>query len=190
MTFRIEADSLHRLVYNSLLFDTKSAKAFKFAEGSCSMNTSDGQVYLEDEAPCNYPPFTPATVFIMGGPEAKYLEEWLRKAEGEVEIKAGDLMVFTATRPEGNPDFNSINIRVSFGEYAQQSDLVDPAAGHGPDDFNFAINPDRLRKLALIQPRDYPVLCELVVLDGIDPVVIQFSKGPSVRGTYATLSKV
>ena len=187
MTFRIEADSLHRLVYNSLLFDTKSAKAWRVGDQTLLMNTSDGQVYLEDFASVDYS-HNPMDNehWIMSAEEIKLLENDLRQVTGELHLTVfADVDVLKVTTKDDGVGTYAIR----YGEYAQQSELFDDG-DYEQVDGKFSINPDRLRKIALLQPRDYPVDCELVDLDGILVPVIRFTKGPSVRGTYATLSKV
>ena len=190
MTFRIEADALHRIVYNSLLFDTKSAKAYRVGGPVdpvfyLHMNTSDGQVYLEDQAEVKT--LESDQYFIISAEESKVWEKDLRDAEGVIKCELkGSYLYCSPLRPaEGG----TVGYTVSAGEYAQQSELFDYDSFDPCWGAPFAINPDRVRKLALLQPRDYPVECELREVDGIPTPVLFFTKGPSVRGTYATLKR-
>jgi hypothetical protein len=187
VTFRIEADSLHRLVYNSLLFDTKSAKAYEVCQGFIKMNTSDGQVYLEDLVELSDEFEMVEYHWIISAEESKLLENDLRTVEGVLKVEVfEDIDVLkVSTQNDGVGTY-----AIRYGEYAQQSELFDRRKQVRLYETTFTINPDRLRKLALLQPRDYPVDCELVLIDDIPTPVIQFTKGPSVRGTYATLKKV
>lgn len=180
---KVDAASLHRLLYNSLLFDTKSAKAYEVLHGKLRMNTSDGHVYIEDWIDCPRSDGLKESRFIIGAEASKTLELALRASEGEVSIgfPGGSLKLVSPTGAE-------TTVSVSLGEYAQQSGLfweIDEFEGSIPT--QFAFNPDRLRKLALLQPRDYPVDTKVRVLSG-QPVLV-FKKGPNLQGIYGTLDR-
>ena len=183
--FKIDAASLHRVLYNSLLFDTKSAKAFEVVDGFLKMNTSDGQVYLEDIVQLADEYYTENHVWIWDAQHLKAMSKGMEKIDGQLEV---DVKPGSETIIIGLPDDSArIGGGISYGEYAQQSSLFD-AKGHENGSLTFSINPDRLRKLSLLQPKDYPVEIMVRQVDGIKTDVLLFRKGPTVRGAYATLS--
>lgn len=186
--FRVEAEALHRLMYNALLFDTKSAKAFSAYNGTLKMNTSDGQVYLEDWCYCENRD-EHLHQWIQSAECTKAIEQTLRVTDGPVEISFTGNELHLSPLPETTTKASSFGgtYDISYGEYAQQSGLFDYDQFDTLADARFSFNADRLRKLSLLQPKDYPVSCEVRELDGIDTPVILFTKGPTVRGAYATL---
>lgn len=189
-TFRMSSDNLHRLFYNSLQFDGNSTKAFLYVPQSKGlyMNTSDGQVYIEDCAfGCEWESGE-ETVFLIDGKNAKFVEEFLRKAVGELQVNilSDGHLVLNADRPEGNPEEQKAWVSISYGEWVAQSELFEEE-GHENGSLTFAINPDRLRKLSLLQPRDYPVDIKIRRLFETGQDVLLFKKGPRLRGVYGTL---
>lgn len=183
---KIDAGSLHRLVYNSLLFDTKSAKAYRIFRGALHMNTSDGHVYIEDHVKLDFKnDGIKEQQWVIGAEQSKKIEVHLRQSEGEISMYTTPDKMLKVVNSSGG----EIVMSISLGEYAQQSSLfwdLDESQLSYPD--TFAFNPDRLRKLALLQPRDYPVDTKVRTLDTGQDVLV-FKKGPNLQGIYGTLDR-
>jgi hypothetical protein len=123
---------------------------------------------------------------MIEGKVAKAVEEFLRKAVGEVQVNilTPGKLALNCERP--GEEYQSLWSDVSYGEWIAQSDLFEEE-GHENGSLTFAINPDRLRKLSLLQPRDYPVDIKIRRLYETGQDVLLFKKGPRLRGVYGVL---
>jgi len=190
LLMKIEAAVLHRLLYNAKLYqvgkDSPGMKLVFDEDGAVLMSVFDRYTYVED-----YGMYTPGSytyLMELDSDAVKAAELALRELKDVEELTLevstsnktlsvywGEDLLVTVEYVYPRKDEDDIASLVSPAEH---SNLTDPIALLG----------DRFRKLALIQPQEYPVDMRFVEHTKFGPMVA-FKKGPTVVGALAALDR-
>jgi len=171
----IQAEDLHRLLYNAILFSDKKSAVdgdilFVLTGNSLAVYATDDHVAITDVCVVEGGPG--AAEFLVPLETAKELEKGLRGCTDLADPPAG-----RSWRDER--DFWYTVIDLVHGR--QFSDF-------SYDEVTFAVNPDRMRKFSLIKTpgrTDYPLDFKFGWNDTLEREVLPFKIGPSVRGVLA-----
>lgn len=183
---KVEAAVLHRLIYNTKLFQVGSGAPstnLSFAGGSVAASVSDGQTYLQDMQRVDRDPNEKEWGIKLPLGTTRQMELDLRDMEGELEVWISGATILTA------------NGNVYVGEedtypYALDRDSVlFPAYHSALKGRPFALWGERFSKLNLIQPRDYPVDFRTVWHSSLQRELLLFKKGPTVSGCTAVVER-
>lgn len=186
---KISTASLHRLAYNAKIFQVGDSpppmKLFFDEDDVVIMSVYDRLTYLEDSSEYESGDFQQYIQF--GSAETKKLELALRDLIRDDEE-------LTLTLGEFNMKVEIMGVLVGDYEYSfpemdktEINSLVEPEF-YTPSPGAVALNPDRFRKLSLVQPGDYPVDFHVVEHAKFGNIVA-FKKGPTVVGALSVIDR-
>lgn len=177
------ASELHRLTYNALQYsgkDTtlKGVTSWWRGDGALSVTAYDDYFGIHDEiqSPCLWVD-EEFQEMVMELSDLQLLERKLRDQTEPFEL--GAEWFRKATESEQwtiNQVYDTI---VGVKEGLRRLQIVN----------DFAVNPDRLRRLALLKPKGYPLDFRLMWDDLESRDVITFKYGPTLMGMIATLDR-
>lgn len=175
----VSAEELHSLTYNVLQYSGKDTTA----QGSTCWHTVEDQLYVT--AYDDYFALTDSLRLDVALPNLRYeldyadlqaLEKHLRDRTGPLDLDEISLRMFPK---KVLLDAEEIVFGIDSGHM-----LAMPY--ECPD---FAVSPDRLRRLSLLKPKGYPIDFRMLYCEEHDAEVLGFRYGPTVRGVIATLKR-
>lgn len=189
---KVLATDLHRLMKNSAIYPIKKSSygqvvRIRFGDDFLTAYSSDDFVYLKDSIPVSETDNLHPTTWYASLSAVKGLELELRNWDGAPEIdfewlvdrRAEDMDLSCTTDAEKDWDV--------VQQLLEDSDLVYP--DDQPPQALFAVAPDRLRKLSLIQPGDSPIDMLYAYSRTIDEPLLALRIGKNTRLRIAPLDR-
>lgn len=175
---KIKKDVLQRLCYNALLFANKKSECKGWTlwiRGAYKLRvtSTDDYFILCDQAEVSE--YTKPGTFAMSQKDLAEFYAYVRESK-DSEIDLDELL----TSDPGTDTFDSLKEAdvIVFPESILKLEALPPG---------FALHPDRLRKLSLIKPGDFPLDFRAYQLGHAD--MLAFRCGPTVRGAIALLDR-
>lgn len=113
--------------------------------------------------------------------ELQTLEKSLRDAEGGVTLGSIPFVDPGETLPPGRFALQDVEDKVWGLENGELTEAKTDAP--------FAVNPDRLRRLSLLKPKNYPLDFQMVYDTDQDVNLLLFKYGPTCRGAISLLNR-
>lgn len=179
-TTMMQAGSLHRILYNTKLFQTgkiKNPALMTLGTATVTIEVDDRLTYIRDEAETE-----PSSVnhqrFELTAEQVKEMELYLRDLKDTDPVT----LVHTLTDRTFSVDGTAYEIKQT-GEHSFVG-MWNPTKWDAPEYDTFEIWGDRWRKMSLIQPQDYPQSFRAVKHETYGDILL-FKIGPTLRGAMS-----
>lgn len=179
-TTTMPAGSLHRILYNTKLFQTgkiKNPALMTLGTATVTIEVDDRLTYIKDEALTD-----PSSVnnqrFEVTPEQVKEMELYLRDLKDDDTVS----IVYTLTDRTISLDGTVYEIKQA-GQHAFIG-MWNPMKWDAPEYDTFEVWGDRWRKMSLIQPQDYPQSYRAVKHEDYGDILL-FKIGPTLRGAMS-----
>lgn len=194
---KVLATDLRRLMKNSAIYPQKRSSygqvvRFYVAGDFLRAWSSDDFVYMMDQVPCDAGPHDLGQVFFLDLAAVKDMELKLRGTKEEdalLELVPSESTVaLDGEHFYGTPEVSPEMVREwdVVEQLLEDSDIVRP---YDQPEALFAVAPDRLRKLSLIQPGNDPIDIKYAWSELLDDAVVALKIGKNTRLRIAPLDR-